>query len=116
MNCFSSFEDFCTEIKQCGIPVAEAEYAKGKSAPNITFFRGEEQTIYANSEPVFKLSRIVVELYTEKTDNTSEEKFEEWLESVEITYQKNSRTWISSEKWYQTIYEFWVIFDGSCND
>lgn len=108
---FCNYEEFKTGISNSGITAKEAEFSKSIGTPNLVFFRAENVTVYANGKPVLVQTRIVVELYTEKNDNKSEKNFEHWLCENEIEYQKTERVWLTTEKWYQTIYEIWLIFD-----
>lgn len=111
MTVFRKYEDFKIKIENCGIKAVEAEYAKGTPVPNIVYFRSADNSIYADSVPVIVKTAIAVELYTGKTDNKSERIFEHWLCENEIKYQKTERVWLTTEKWYQTVYEFELIFD-----
>ena len=111
MTVFHNYEEFKSKIESCGIRAVEVEYAKDAPVPNLVYFRSADNSIYADGEPVIVLTSIVVELYTNKNDNKSEKLFEHWLRENEIKYQKTERVWLTNEKWYQTIYEFELIFD-----
>lgn len=103
---FKNYEEFKTEIKKGDIPAFEAETAKGKGTPNIVFFRSSDNSIYADGIPVIVKPVIVIELYTERNDNESEKTLEKWFKDHNIKYRKTERAWITSENWYQTLYEF----------
>ncbi len=108
---FRNYAEFKTAIENGGITAKEAEYAKAIATPNLVYFRSADNSIYANGIPVIIKTQIVVELYTEKNDNASEKTFEKWLRDKDIRYHKAERVWITNENWYQTIYEFELMFD-----
>ncbi len=108
---FRKYEDFKTAIEGCGITAKEAEYAKAKPTPNLVYFRSADNSIYADGIPVIIKTQIAVELYTERNDNTSEKVFESWLRKNKIKFKKTERAWITNENWYQTLYEFELMFD-----
>lgn len=108
---FRSYKDFKSKIESCGIKAVEAEYAKETPVPNIVYFRSADNSIYADGVPIIVKTAIAVELYTSKNDNKSERLFEHWLCESETSYQKTERVWLTTEKWYQTVYEFELIFD-----
>lgn len=111
MTVFHNYEEFKNKISDCGIKAFEAEYAKGQAAPNIVYFRTTDNSIYANGVPVITTTHIVIELYTDRTDNDSERLFENWLCENDTGFIKTERVWLTTENWYQTVYEFDVIFD-----
>ena len=111
MTVFRIYEEFKSKIESCGIKAVEVEYAKDAPVPNLVYFRSADNSIYADSVPIIVKTAIAVELYTGKTDNKSERLFEHWLRENEIKYQKTERVWLTTEKWYQTVYEFELIFD-----
>ncbi len=107
---FHSYSDFKTAIKNCGIPIAEAEYKKSVSTPYACYFRSAEDSIYADGIPVITKTKIAVELYTEKSDILSESKLESWFILNGINAKKTERAFVESENYYETIYEFELIF------
>lgn len=111
MTVFRNYEEFKSKIESCGIKAVEVEYAKDAPVPNLVYFRSADNSIYADGAPIIVMTEIAVELYTAKSDNKSEKIFESWLRENEISYQKTERVWLTTEKWYQTVYEFELIFD-----
>lgn len=55
----------------------------------------------------YKISRVNVELYTDKKDLNAEQKVEDALDAASIFYAK-SEVWIDSEKLYEVLYEMEV--------
>ena len=108
---FRKYEEFTTEIQKYKIPMAEAEFAKSVNTPYGCYFRSADDVIHANGEPIYSITTIVVELYTERDDNQSERDFEQWLKDKDISFRKTERAYIESEKYYQTIYEIELMFD-----
>ena len=107
---FRSYEEFKETIKNSGITVAEAEFKKPVTTPYACYFRSAEESIFANGVPVIRKTQIAVELYTDKSDLTSEVQREEWLRENGIIAKKAERAFITSENYYETVYEFEVIF------
>lgn len=107
---FSSYEEFKKAIKNSGITVAEAEFKKSVTTPYACYFRSAEESIYANGVPVITITKIAVELYTDKSDLTSEAQLEEWFRENHIIAKKTDRAFVTTENYYETVYEFEVIF------
>lgn len=103
------FKDFKKKVKEIGIPVAEAEFSKAKDPPFIAYLRDADNSIYADGMPIYTNIQLTVELYTEKDDCDSEVKIEEWFKSNKISFSKKERIWISSEKFYVTIYRVTLL-------
>lgn len=108
---FRDYEEFKERILNCSIKAVEAESAKGQPAPNMVFFRSADRSLYADGVPVIVKTLIVVELYTERNDTASECYMERWFFDNKIDAVKTERVWLTSENWYQTIYQFELIFD-----
>lgn len=108
---FRSYEEFKEYIKNSGITVAEAEFKKSVTTPYACYFRSAEESIYANGVPVITKTQIAVELYTDKSDLSSEAQLEEWFRENGIIAKKTERAFIAAENYYETVYEFEVIFD-----
>lgn len=107
---FSSYEEFKKAIKNSGITVAEAEFKKSVTTPYACYFRSAEESIYANGVPVITITQIAVELYTDKNDLSSETRLEEWFKENHIIAKKTDRAFVTTENYYETVYEFEVIF------
>lgn len=107
---FSSYEEFKEAIKNSGITVAEAEFKKSVTTPYACYFRSAEESIYANGVPVITKTQIAVELYTDKSDLSSETQLEEWFRENHIIAKKTDRAFVTTENYYETVYEFEVIF------
>lgn len=103
---FAEFKELAQKSK---IPCKEAEYNRSVNPPFAAYFRTEERYIYADSQIVETIITVIIELYTAKADEKSEKDFEKWLTDNEIPAKKNSRTWITEEKFYCTIYEAEMI-------
>lgn len=109
---FSSYEEFKEAIKNSGITVAEAEFKKSVTTPYACYFRSAEESIYANGVPVITKTQIAVEFYTDKNDIISESQLEAWFRLHGIRANKTERAFNTSQSYYETVYEFEVIFDG----
>ncbi len=106
---FAKFKELASKSK---IPFREAEHSKSVNTPFAAYFRAEERYIYADSQVAETIVTVIIELYTTKADEKSEKIFEKWLADNEIPTKKTSRTWITEEKFYCTIYESEMIEFG----
>lgn len=110
-----TFEQFQQNIKSLGYKVSEAEFPKAKGQgyeikpPFICFLKSTDNTIWADGKPVYTHVRLNVEVYTERNDNTSCQSVESWFAENGIAYKQAERAWISSEKFYVTIYEVTLL-------
>lgn len=107
---FSSYDEFKEAIKNSGITVAEAEFKKSVTTPYACYFRASEDSIYVDGVPVITSTKIAVELYTDKSDQLSEAQLEKWFRENGIIAKKTDRAFITTENYYETVYEFEVIF------
>ena len=107
---FKNYQEFKNVIKNCNITATEAEYSKSVDTPFICYFRLGEDNIYSDGIPIVTKTQIIVELYTEKSDTNSEKQLEQWFFNNDISSKKRERVFITSEKFYQTVYEFELIF------
>lgn len=107
---YKDYEAFKSAIEACGIPAAEAEFKKPVHTPYLCYFRSNERTIDADGKPVIIFTSIAVEVYTAKSDTATEALFESWLKSQGINAEKTERAFVQSENYYETVYEFEVIF------
>lgn len=107
---YKDYEAFKKAIEACGITAAEAEFKKSVNTPYLCYFRSAERPIYADGKPVIIFTNMAVEVYTAKNDTATERLFEEWLKSQDINAQKTERVFVQSENYYETVYEFEVVF------
>lgn len=107
---YSDYSAFKTAIESCGITAAEAEFKKSTNTPYLCFFRSSEHTIDADGKPAYVITNMAVELYTAKSDVTTEAIFEAWLRAQGINAEKTERAFVQSENYYETVYEFGVVF------
>ena len=103
---FAKFKELAQSSK---IPCKEAEYSKSVNPPFAAYFRAAERYIHADSQVVETIITVIIELYTAKADEKTEKDFEKWLTDNGIPAKKTSRTWITEEKFYCTIYEAEMI-------
>ena len=108
---YSDYSAFKTAIESCRITAAEAEFKKSTNTPYLCYFRSNERTIDADGKPAYVITNMAVELYTAKSDVTTEATFEAWLRAQGINAAKTERAFVQSESYYETVYEFEVVFD-----
>lgn len=94
-------------LETTGMKIAEESFSKPPALPYIVF--KDETTVrgadYKNSIADRNIS---AELYSKTIDNVAEQKIENLLNEKAIEYKKN-RTFINTEKFFQTVYDFNLI-------
>lgn len=91
-------------LSKTGYKAAEIRFLKPPQLPYIIFT--EEQDIGGADDLNNIINRkITVELYSEGIDSEAEMKIENLINDESFNFKKN-RTWIESEKFFQTMYDF----------
>lgn len=107
---YNSYDDFKTAIGKCGITAAEADFKKSVHTPYLCYFRSSERSYGADGKTAITVTNMAVELYTAKNDTATEAQFEAWLQSQKIYAEKTERAFVQAENYYETVYEFEVVF------
>ena len=91
-------------LGETGLKVVENYFLKPPALPYIVFL---ENSNYSGADnKICLLEReITVELYSLKINREKENELEEILIKNSIEFSKN-RTWVDSEKFFQTVYDF----------
>lgn len=87
-----------------GYKIAEERFLSPPALPYIVFLETHDVRGADTKNCIIERS-ISVELYSEKIDVEAESKIEGLLNEKYIEYSKD-RTWIDSEKFFQTVYDF----------
>lgn len=91
-------------LEETGLKVAENCFFKPPALPYIVFL--EDSNCSGADNKICILERdITVELYSSRINREKENELEEILIKNSIEFSKD-RTWIDSEKIFQTVYEF----------
>ena len=90
-------------LEETGLKVAENCFLRAPTLPYIVFLE-EENNSGADNKICLSERDITVELYSRKIDREKEIQLEEILIKNYIEFRKN-RTWIDSEKVFQTVYD-----------
>lgn len=91
-------------LETTGMKVAEVSFIKPPQLPYIAFL--ESRNVRgADNKNLIADRELSIELYSAKIDRESEQKIEDILNEKSIEYSKD-RTWIDSEKFFQTVYDF----------
>lgn len=91
-------------LEQSGLKVAENCFLKPPTPPYIVFL--EDSNYSGGDKKICIFERaITVELYSLKINREKESDIEKILTENFIEFRKN-RTWIESEKFFQTVYDF----------
>ena len=94
-------------LELTGLPVREERYLGVMPLPAIVYTDDIEVggADLCNNRIIHNFG---IEFYSEKIDLTNEAKIEYLLDNLPISYTRN-RTWIESEKFFSTLYEFMII-------
>lgn len=91
-------------LENTGMKVAEERFFKPPALPYIVFME-ETNVSGADAKNCIADRDISVELYSEKINKEAESKIEVLLNEKSIKFKRN-RTWIDSDKFFQTVYDF----------
>jgi len=100
-------DDLVKLMTETGIPFAYDHFAEGESPepPFICYLLPESDNFAADGIAYCKISRVHIELYTDKKDPEMEKRAEAVLSGHGIFYHK-TEVWIDSEKLYEVLYQF----------
>ncbi|MCT8978307.1 hypothetical protein N4T77_17095 [Clostridium sp. CX1] len=94
-------------LETTGMKVAEERFLKPPALPYIIFLE-EVNVSGADNKNCIVDRNISIELYSDKINREAESKIDALLNEKVIEYRKN-RTWIDSEKFFQTVYDFNLV-------
>jgi hypothetical protein len=94
-------------LATAGHPVAQDSFAKPPKPPYIVFIEGTDMR-GADSRNCIAERTINLELYAEAVDVAAEMAIENLLNARPVEYSKE-RIWISSERYFQTVYEINLV-------
>lgn len=105
-----NYSSFIESLPSTGFPVTEVEFKQNSkkplpSPPYLAFFKAVDSSVWANGKVVLTLITVEIELYTEKSDVTSQPLLEAWFNSVGVKFKMVERSWIDGENFYQTVYK-----------
>lgn len=85
--------------------------ASGQAPPFVLFYYPEDNDFVADGCNYVKKCRLIIELYTDNKDFTTEAAVEAVLTANGFVYSR-SETYIDSERMYEVIFQTEVIIDG----
>lgn len=94
-------------LETTAMKVAEERFLKPPPLPYI-IFNQEVKVSGTDNKNCISDSTTSIELYSDRINKEAEKKIEDLLNEKAIEYKKN-RTWIDSEKFFQTVYYFNLI-------
>lgn len=94
-------------LRKMKLPFAYDHFAEGKGPdpPFVIYRCSGTDNFPADDRVYFPVEDIVIELYTDKKEPTTEKKLEKLLTDAGIFYEK-FETYIASEKLYEVTYSF----------
>lgn len=99
--------DIKTWLETTGMKAAEECFKNPPPLPYINF-TDETRISGADDKNCIADRNISIELYSNKINHEAEQLIENLLNEKAISY-KRDRTWIDSEKYFQTVYDFELI-------
>jgi len=99
--------DIETWLETTGLKVAEERFLKPPPLPYIIFMKDIDVS-GADNKNCIADRKVSIEFYAKEIDHVSETLIENLLNEKAIKY-KRDRTWIDSEKFYQTVYDFNLV-------
>ncbi|OCB00399.1 hypothetical protein [Clostridium beijerinckii] len=96
--------DIKTWLELTGMSVAETCFLKPPPLPYIVF-DDDIKTDGADDKNCLADRSITIEMYSERINREKEASIEKLLNEKAIIFKKN-RTWVDSEKFFQTVYDF----------
>lgn len=91
-------------LQNTGMKVAEDHFKKPPALPYV-IFKEDTEVSGADNRNCLSNRDITVELYSEIINHKAEKNIENLLDEKSIEYVRN-RTWIESESFFQTVYDF----------
>lgn len=106
-------EELVKMIAEMGISFAYDHFAEGESPepPFICYLLSNSDHFSADGRVYHKISKIQIELYTDKKDLSVEEKVTAVLDGHGIFYNQ-MEVWIDSEKLYEVVFSFEISMKG----
>lgn len=96
--------DIKTWLETTGMKAAEERFLKPPALPYIEFLEDTDVS-GADNKNCIANRKVTTELYSGIINREAEQKIEDLLNVKAIEYKKE-RTWIDSEKFFQTVYDF----------
>lgn len=91
-------------VQSTGMKVAENCFLKPPAFPYIIFLE-DVKVNGADNKNCLAGRDITIELYSDRINREAEKNIIDLLDEKGIDYTKN-RTWVDSEKFFQTVYDF----------
>lgn len=98
-------------LKELNVPFAYDHFAEGESPdpPFVCYLLPGSRNFAADGKVYHKISRVHLEVYTDRKDPELEKQTEDVLDAYGIFYNK-SELWIESERLYEVLYMFeWEV-------
>lgn len=103
--------DFAKLLKKLKIPVRYRAFKKGEAPqpPYAVYYQLGKDNFNADNQPYFTTESVIVELITNKKDETLESKFESLLSDSKLFFEFESEVELDSEGLYQVAYTVYLI-------
>lgn len=100
------------QLATSGLPVVYYEWPKNKAPalPYLCYLQGSTNNLHADGGVYKKIATVTVELYSREKDPAAEAAVEKAL--APYHWETTGSEYIDTERVYETIYEFEVIFDA----
>lgn len=103
--------DFAKLLKKLKIPVRYRAFRKGEApqTPYAVYYQLGKDNFNADNQPYFTTESVIVELITNKKDETLESKLESLLTDNKLFFEFESEIELDSEGLYQVAYTVYLI-------
>lgn len=88
---------------QLNLLIANADFRTAVKPPYAVFFVENENNIFADGIIVYSEKEVSLYLYHSKDDTTTEKMVEDYLETKEISFEKEN-AWLTEDKLVETQY------------
>ena len=95
-------------LKSIGYPVAYGSFSSPATPPFITYQFAYSNDMMADNVNYVAIEDFQIELYTAEKDLIAEQKVQDKLKELGLTYRK-FETYLDEEKMYQILYEIQIL-------
>ena len=98
--------------------LCEYKETKFKNPPSTDYsvWNDTKRTYGADNKNLIEEHNVSIELYEYSPNNELEDKIEARFDDLAISYIKQERYWLDSEKLYQIVYEFTYVIRKELNN
>ncbi|MFW6121845.1 MAG: hypothetical protein ACOC80_13250 [Petrotogales bacterium] len=104
-----TYQEFAQHIKDLGFPIVYGGYSDPPDYPYTIIITQNDNDLKADNKNYVKIRGHQLEYYNDKRDTADEEKIEDKLDELGISYEKVGPIPVEDGAMLETIYEFDLI-------